>query len=477
MEDISSSTKSNTTDDGSFTWATGDAISVYSDAGFKTFDLKSGEGTKEAKFEGENGTYTISGYAIYPAGTHRFENEKLYINLPAEYGNSNAKYVPNTNAPMVASVEGDGNPFKFNHAGGVLCITLANVPEGASKVVFSTDKEITGEFEVAAAGSDAPSISAKTASSSNNSVSVTFQPLESIQASMKFYIPLPVGTYQGFTIELQDGEGNVISKKTSTKENSIERRSLAVLPTIEILRILTFEDADYKAGANYLGETSWSSLIDTSEYGGPLLYGEGMSGSGYEWYDENNTYLKSAIIEGGPFWNGGHVISNYASTDVKSTNTYEHQLTVYGEAGKGGNNGSANFCVHNGYVDASSYKTVLPSIEFGDGVARVIDHMYINSTNYLYDVYLNGNGFSVAATADSWFKVIATGYDADGNETGTLEYKLADGLTCIQKWTKWELKTLGKVVKVTFNLAGTDSGDYGLNTPAYFAYDDVAVQF
>ena len=41
------------------------------------------------------------------------------------------------------------------------------------------------------------------------------------------------------------------------------------------VKTLSFEDKDYPQNApNYLGETSWSSLIDTPQYGGELLYGE-----------------------------------------------------------------------------------------------------------------------------------------------------------------------------------------------------------
>ena len=56
---------------------------------------------------------------------------------------------------------------------------------------------------------------------------------------------------------------------------------------------------------------------------------------------------------------------------------------------------------------------------------------------------------------------------------------LNTGKQIITEWTKWDLSVLGKVVKVEFNLVGSDDmvGDFGLVVPAYFAYDDVAVQF
>ena len=44
------------------------------------------------------------------------------------------------------------------------------------------------------------------------------------------------------------------------------------------LRVLTFEDADYKGGTNFANGNDWSSLIDDPQYGGKLLLGEGKPG-------------------------------------------------------------------------------------------------------------------------------------------------------------------------------------------------------
>ncbi|MBO7290970.1 MAG: DUF4465 domain-containing protein, partial [Bacteroidaceae bacterium] len=50
---------------------------------------------------------------------------------------------------------------------------------------------------------------------------------------------------------------------------------------------------------------------------------------------------------------------------------------------------------------------------------------------------------------------------------------------CVTTWEKFDLSLLGAVVRIEFNLGASDdmSGSYGLNCPAYFAYDDVAVRF
>lgn len=283
----------------------------------------------------------------------------------------------------------------------------------------------------------------------------------------------------------QDGDSFFVSieETDTTVIITLADGRVITIPKVEI-RTLTFEDADTKftsyaiPGCGLPIET-WSDLIDDAQYGGALLYND-YSYTGYEWHDAGNTELTSGIIDGGAYWNGGHAISDYYMEDPASA-TYETQLAIStGAVGAAGHNGSKNFCVHNGYVDDKSWKTTLASISFADGVARVIDHMYVTNTSYVYNSLMNGDGFSTPAGDDTWYKIVATGYDAEDNTTGTAEFKLCDGKdNIVSEWTKFDLSGLGKVVKVTFNLAGSDdlSGDYGLNCPAYFAYDDVAVRF
>lgn len=257
-------------------------------------------------------------------------------------------------------------------------------------------------------------------------------------------------------------------------------------PTYE-LRILTFEDEDAKFtpySLDYAGVeiTTWSDLIDDPEYGGPLCYGDYMSCE-YTWYDEGNTELTHTFpynYYAYCFWGGGHAVSNYATTDYVNYGTYENQLRVYGEEGAGGHNGSSNFCMHFGYKDNSPYNGTeyLPSLSFADGEARVIDHMYVNNSAYAINCYMNGNGLTANIGEEDWVKILATGYDADGNETGTVEFYLVDGPEhIITEWAKWDLSALGAVVNVEFNITGSSDNGYGYSQPAYFAYDDVAVRF
>ncbi len=255
------------------------------------------------------------------------------------------------------------------------------------------------------------------------------------------------------------------------------------IPKVEI-RTLTFEDADVKFASYAISGCGaaiekWSDLIDDPQYGGPLLYND-YSYTGYEWRDAGNTELASGNIDGGAYWNGGHAISNYYMADQTAA-SYETQLAVStGTAEGAGHNGSKNFCVQNGYVDNKSWKSVVPYFYFADNVERVVDHMCVTNTSYVYNSLVNGDGFSTPAGDNTWYKIVATGYDLEGNVTATTELMLCDGKDkIVNEWTKFDLSCLGKVVRIEFNIAGSDDlkGDYGLNCPAYFAYDDVAVRF
>ena len=246
------------------------------------------------------------------------------------------------------------------------------------------------------------------------------------------------------------------------------------------IRVLTFEDEDYLGSEE--GSSYWTSLIDDSEYGGSLLYGD-YSSVNYYWYDENNTDIFHNFTA--PYWSGGHAISNYSLDDYNGVG-FNNQLSVYFTGvGGAGCKGSKNFAVHLGYIDDKwSYEgQALPEIEFVNE-PHVINHMYVNNICYTLNSLINGDSFAAPASDGTWFKILATGYNEAGLQTGTAEFYLcdyrdADNKVLVEEWTKWDLTSLGKVQKVTFNIVGSSdlSGEYGLNTPAYFAYDNVAVEF
>lgn len=252
----------------------------------------------------------------------------------------------------------------------------------------------------------------------------------------------------------------------------------AELPAQPELRVLTFEDNDYKGTDNGgLGFKDWTSLIDKVQNNGPLLYPADDSEDAwrYNWNDENNTFLASELTNNyfdNKYWGGGHAVSNYADTDL-THGDFDHQLAVYGNGGHSG----TNFCVHNGLVEEGDTYSSCPSIRFMDGIERVVDHMWVANTTYVVNALVNGDGMSPAFGEDDFLKVIAIGRNALGDETGRCEIELARGTDYLREWTKWDLAPLGEVASIEFNIRSTKRNLYGMTTPAYFAYDDVAVRF
>lgn len=254
-----------------------------------------------------------------------------------------------------------------------------------------------------------------------------------------------------------------------------------------VIRTLTFEDSDYRGAKNFVGRTDWSSLIDTEQIWGELLYGPGMGyeseEKAYQWHDGGNTELSSVVCNGYDAWTymaGGHAISHYGSSDLDTYCNQYSQLTIYNKVAKGlqttgcGHNGSDNFAVHYGYHDDSGFSLAAsPVLRFRDGKARVIDHMFVNNTCYALFTYVNGNSLTAKVGENDWVRIVATA--DNGRRT---EFYLCKGPKhIVTDWTIWDLSVLGEVRSVEFNIEGSVDNGSGFSLPAYFAYDDVAVRF
>ncbi|MBC2716281.1 MAG: DUF4465 domain-containing protein [Desulfobacteraceae bacterium] len=118
----------------------------------------------------------------------------------------------------------------------------------------------------------------------------------------------------------------------------------------------------------------------------------------------------------------------------------------------------------------SSFAATPPTISLNE--EQVISGAYFTNNNYAFYSMTNGDDFSKKFTDDDWFKLTITGFDADGSETGKVEFNLADGTNIVDTWTWVDLNGLGAVKQLTFGVSSTDNGDFGMNTPAYFCMDN-----
>ena len=209
---IEGSTRSSVTDGGAFSWTSGDAISAWDGDSYETYTYASGN-----DFNGS--ASQLSGYAIYPQGEHPdYEGTGLpIVNMSASYNYGS------TNAIMLAKVQGNSNNLSFSHLGGLMRFVIKNIPSNATSFTFTANSGITGNFQVEEENG-ANVIKATTVSNSNNTVTITFEAGQITERT--FYVPLPVGTYDGFTIKV----GNNCSY-TSQATNTINRRTLLLMPT------------------------------------------------------------------------------------------------------------------------------------------------------------------------------------------------------------------------------------------------------
>lgn len=102
--------------------------------------------------------------------------------------------------------------------------------------------------------------------------------------------------------------------------------------------------------------------------------------------------------------------------------------------------------------------------------------MKVTNTAYAYYTMVNGNDFSKPFGNNDWFKIIAHGVKADASET-TAEFYLAKDGTIYNDWQTFDLKSLGEVVGIYFTMESSDTGEWGMNTPSYFAFKDFYVAY
>ena len=224
--------------------------------------------------------------------------------------------------------------------------------------------------------------------------------------------------------------------------------------------------------------------VEAPYLAGPTSYGANL----YSVYDGMNQF-KSVTVDGivfginesnalYDFYNGGVCISQF---NDMAGDTYENQCSVYysqSKTGKGGHKGSETFAVATGYY--SDYAKGASIYFLEDDATATFKSVMVTNTTYTYMCMKNGNAFCRKFSVDNkdFLKIVATGYTPAGAKTGTAEFYLADFRTSasagiVDSWTEFDLSGLGSCHKITFDIQGSDTGAYGLNTPAYFAFDDL----
>jgi hypothetical protein len=136
-------------------------------------------------------------------------------------------------------------------------------------------------------------------------------------------------------------------------------------------------------------------------------------------------------------------------------------------------------------VDAAALEG-LPTIAIPFG--RSVESLWITNTTYTVFSMRDGDSFAKKFGGESgddpdWFKATAYGIDAEGAVLETsVDFYLADFRSAnnaedyiVNDWTEWDLSPLADAASLHFNFASSDVAPWGLNTPAYFALDDLTL--
>lgn len=140
-------------------------------------------------------------------------------------------------------------------------------------------------------------------------------------------------------------------------------------------------------------------------------------------------------------------------------------------------------CIGGGYK-SNNYGVAYVSSYYGpcevkvlanNGEGAVVPGFMITNSAYALSSMMNGDSYAKKFTEDDWFKLTITGYKGE-EETGKVDFYLAKDGKFVTSWDYVDLSSLGKVTKLAFALSSTDNGDWGMNTPAYFCFDDFGAE-
>lgn len=156
------------------------------------------------------------------------------------------------------------------------------------------------------------------------------------------------------------------------------------------------------------------------------------------------------------------------------------QFTAMGSGvmGENGAQGSAQYAIAS-IVD--SYST----LHFDTG--QTLKSAYLTNCAYAYHSMNDGDSYAKkfggkTGDDDDWFMLTITGKNAEGGITGSVDFYLADfqfGNNAedyiVDSWTEVDLTPLGDNIRsVEFALDSSDFGTFGVNTPKYFAIDNIS---
>lgn len=179
-------------------------------------------------------------------------------------------------------------------------------------------------------------------------------------------------------------------------------------------------------------------------------------------------------------WGGGYYgWSGWSYSNMTDTATAGYGNQYSASTGSGAGDSATYGVAYNGSVGDA--RITIPA---GYYVASAM----ITNTTYAALSMTDGDAFAkkfggVLGDDPDWFLLTVLGKNAADQEIGSEEFYLADYRDgnndndyILSDWTAIDLSSLKGASNLEFSLTSTDNGGYGMNTPAYFAMDNIVLE-
>ena len=214
-----------------------------------------------------------------------------------------------------------------------------------------------------------------------------------------------------------------------------------------------FEELTFPSGQNYWNGSDASGMFQSQMLTFSNAYNEEWgSWSGFAYSKETDNTTAGWGNQYSAFPGSGKASSHYAVWNQNGTITFDESVIVESIA-----------------VTNSTFTAL--SMRDGDQFAKQ------------FGSSLNASGEADGTNGEDWLLLTISGWDNENELTGTVEFYLADFRFednledyIIDTWVDINLEGLGYIQKLSFSLTSTDNGEWGMNTPNYFALDDVVYQ-
>ena len=269
-------------------WVDGDTIAVeLTDGTFATFTLD----TSTMKFTASLGDKKVKdgGKAYYPAS---IATSSTSVTLPATYTASVSDGLAIVKCPMVGTVNLGASSLNLTHLGGILSVKVSHVPADATKLILTaTDKDVTGEFEVA------NDIITAGTSGTNKTVTLTFNAGDFGNTATEFFIPVPVTTFNsGFTVDFKNASNESLYSNATTKTSiSVARAHIKRMAELAVQKYL-YVSYD-GAWDNFEGNTTTTygfveNASDSDDILTSGLPGDAVNMSGTTYTHKSKSYIR-----------------------------------------------------------------------------------------------------------------------------------------------------------------------------------------